>query len=106
MQALIAETLNREEAMDLFRHSMQLRYHPEGAIGYANWVCKTLLKNPPNKIIYAIHNMHAVPVAHDAMTWYTGKFIYLTFYFHKLRINTDTVGINIYIFCTLQRAIK
>jgi superkiller protein 3 len=72
-QALLAETLTHEDAMDLFRHSTQLRIHKQGALGYAHWVCKTLKESPVDAIIYSIHNMHAIPVACDAMTWYTGK---------------------------------
>lgn len=68
--------MGHEDAMDLFRHSTQLAVHPESAIGYGHWVCKTLVTNPSNKIIYAIHNMHAVTVAHDALSWYTGKLIF------------------------------
>ncbi|KAJ3638165.1 hypothetical protein MTP99_001570 [Tenebrio molitor] len=70
-QALLAETLTHEDAMDLFRHSTQLRIHKQGALGYAHWVCKTLKESPVDAIIYSIHNMHAIPVACDAMTWYT-----------------------------------
>lgn len=71
---MIAETLGHaSEAMDLFRHSTQLGVRPEGALGYAHWVCRTLRDMPPHARVYAIHNMHAVPVASDALTWYTGE---------------------------------
>lgn len=70
---MIAEIMGLEEAMDLLRHSTQLAQHQQGGIGYGYWVCKTLLENPPNTNIYCIHNMHAIPVACDALTWYTGK---------------------------------
>lgn len=73
-QALIAENIGHEDAMDLLRHSTQLCFTMEGALGYGHWVCKTLLENPPDKLIYSIHDMHAVPVACEALTWYTGKF--------------------------------
>lgn len=79
-QALIAEFMGYEEAMDLFRHSTQLSIHPESALGYGHWVCQTLIRNPSHKIIYSIHNMHAVSVAHDALTWYTGKQNQFVFY--------------------------
>lgn len=58
--------------MDLFRHSTQLTVHSQSAIGYGYWVCKTILEAAPHSVIYSIHNMHAVPVACDALTWYTG----------------------------------
>ncbi|XP_008195456.1 superkiller complex protein 3 [Tribolium castaneum] len=70
-QALLAETLAHEDAMDLFRHSTQLRVHKQGALGYAHWVCKTLKESPVDTVVYSIHNMHAVPVACDVITWYT-----------------------------------
>ncbi|KAF5308184.1 hypothetical protein FQR65_LT06364 [Abscondita terminalis] len=72
-QALIAESLGIEDAMDLFRHSTLLGVHPQGAIGYGNWVCRTLLEMPRHTTVYSIHNMYAIPVACDAMTWYTEK---------------------------------
>lgn len=65
--------MEHEDAMDLFRHSTQLGFHQESALGYGHWVCQTLLQAPPHAVIYAIHNMHAVPVALDALTCYTGK---------------------------------
>uniref|UniRef100_A0A6P7G2Q1 Tetratricopeptide repeat protein 37 n=1 Tax=Diabrotica virgifera virgifera TaxID=50390 RepID=A0A6P7G2Q1_DIAVI len=70
-QALIAESMGVEEAMDLFRHSVQLSHHQQGAIGYAHWVCRTLLEAPQKTLSYSIEEMHAIPVACDAMTWYT-----------------------------------
>ncbi|XP_056637029.1 tetratricopeptide repeat protein 37 [Diorhabda sublineata] len=72
-QALIAETMGVDEAMDLFRHSVQLGHHQEGAIGYGHWVCQTLLEAPQKTISYSIEDMHAIPVACDAITWYTEK---------------------------------
>lgn len=59
--------------MDLFRHTTQLGQHQQSAIGYAHWVCKTLLQSQSNALTYSIHNMYAVSVACDALTWYTGK---------------------------------
>ncbi|CAH0550739.1 unnamed protein product [Brassicogethes aeneus] len=72
-QALIAERLGRQEAMDLFRHSTQLDTQQQGGLGYGHWVCQTLIESKPNEKIYSIHNMHAIPVACDALTWYTEK---------------------------------
>lgn len=66
--------MGHEDAMDLFRHSTQLNHHPQSAIGYANWVCRTILNSEPHVKLYSIHNMHAVPVAVDALSWYTGIF--------------------------------
>ncbi|XP_069681678.1 tetratricopeptide repeat protein 37 [Periplaneta americana] len=74
-QALIAESMNHEDAMDLFRHTTQLGIHPESCIGYSHWVCSTL-KNTSDRTdpyyVYSIEKMHAIPVAGDSMTWYTG----------------------------------
>ncbi|KAG8336235.1 Tetratricopeptide repeat protein 37 [Homalodisca vitripennis] len=71
-QALIAERVQNEETMDLFRHTTQLGYHPESSLGYGQWVCQTLRQatNDPH-YIYSIERMHAVPVAIDALTWST-----------------------------------
>ncbi|XP_017884078.1 tetratricopeptide repeat protein 37 [Ceratina calcarata] len=72
-QAFIAEMISRKEAMDLFRHAMQLGYHDQAAIGYAHWVLNTILHvrgNMEALDVYIIENMHAVMVAADAMTWY------------------------------------
>ncbi|XP_072746078.1 superkiller complex protein 3 isoform X2 [Anoplolepis gracilipes] len=75
-QGIIAENLLRKEAMDLFRHSTQLGYHNEAALGYAHWVLTTLL-NPAMKqdplFVYVIENMHAIPAAADVLTWYTER---------------------------------
>ncbi|KYM94057.1 PREDICTED: tetratricopeptide repeat protein 37 isoform X2 [Cyphomyrmex costatus] len=75
-QGLIAEKTLRKEAMDLFRHSTQLGYHNEAALGYAHWVLITLL-NPTMKedslLVYVIENMHAIPAAADNLTWYTER---------------------------------
>lgn len=72
-QAIIAESIQRLEAMDLFRHAVELGYHPQAAIGYAHWVLKTLLNSDAKKnplFSYAIDKMYAIPVAADAMTWF------------------------------------
>ncbi|CAH1156223.1 unnamed protein product [Phaedon cochleariae] len=72
-QAMIAESMDRDEAMDLFRHSVQLGQNQQGSIGYAHWVCRTILSVSPNTHLYSIDDMHAVPVACDALTWYTRR---------------------------------
>ncbi|KZC12335.1 PREDICTED: tetratricopeptide repeat protein 37 [Dufourea novaeangliae] len=72
-QALIAEMMSRKEAIDLFRHSTQLGYHDEAALGYAHWVLTVLLDTNTEKdslYTYIIENMHAVFVASDVMHWY------------------------------------
>ncbi|XP_076648879.1 superkiller complex protein 3 [Halictus rubicundus] len=72
-QAIIAETMARKEAIDLFRHSIQLGYHNEAALGYAHWVLTVLLTTDIEKdsvYTYIIENMHALFVASDVMTWY------------------------------------
>ncbi|KAI5637937.1 tetratricopeptide repeat domain-containing protein [Phthorimaea operculella] len=71
-QALIAEQIREEEAMDLFRHACRLGYHPESALGYADWVCRTLKnqnypEDPESK--YVIEGLHAIPYAMDLMEW-------------------------------------
>ncbi|CAG5092823.1 Similar to TTC37: Tetratricopeptide repeat protein 37 (Homo sapiens) [Cotesia congregata] len=75
-QGIIAESVDNKEAMDLFRHAIQLGYHPQAAVGYSHWVLMTIL-NPDAKkdalYHYMIVNMHAIPVAIDAMTWYTER---------------------------------
>ncbi|XP_046597387.1 tetratricopeptide repeat protein 37 isoform X2 [Neodiprion lecontei] len=72
-QALIAEKMTRKEAMDLFRHTTQLGYHNQAALGYTHWVLTTLLNSEAKKdplYIYTIENMHAVSVAMDGINWY------------------------------------
>ncbi|XP_071441528.1 superkiller complex protein 3 [Hetaerina americana] len=78
-QALIAESISPEKAMDLFRHTTQLGVHPESCIGYAHWVCSVLDEVEKDKearkkhnYIYSIVKMHAIPVATDCLMWYTG----------------------------------
>jgi superkiller protein 3 len=64
--------------MDLFRHTTQLGIHTESCIGYSHCVCSTLKtsrnQNDPH-YVYSIEKMYAIPVAGNAMIWYTGKFI-------------------------------
>ncbi|XP_033634939.1 tetratricopeptide repeat protein 37-like [Asterias rubens] len=66
-QALVAETIVREEAMDLFRHTTELATHSEGAVGYAHWVCETLLDSSLDMTSqlyrYNIVQMNAVSLA-------------------------------------------
>ncbi|XP_076666464.1 superkiller complex protein 3 isoform X3 [Andrena cerasifolii] len=72
-QALIAEMMNRKDAMDLFRHSTQLGYHDQAAVGYTHWVLTVLLNSNTKKdslYTYMIENMHAIYVAADVMNWY------------------------------------
>ncbi|CAH3018534.1 unnamed protein product [Porites evermanni] len=44
-QATIAEIIGNEEAMDLYRHTTELGSHVEGSIGFAHWVCSSLLSH-------------------------------------------------------------
>ncbi|XP_076761595.1 superkiller complex protein 3 isoform X2 [Xylocopa sonorina] len=72
-QAIIAETMNRREAMDLFRHALQLGYHGQAAVGYTNWVLNVILNchlKMDALYTYIMENMHAILVATDAMTRY------------------------------------
>ncbi|XP_068693840.1 tetratricopeptide repeat protein 37-like isoform X1 [Montipora foliosa] len=48
-QATIAEIIGSDEAMDLFRHTTELGSHSEGNIGYAHWVCSSLLPDKPSE---------------------------------------------------------
>ncbi|XP_060062752.1 tetratricopeptide repeat protein 37-like [Ylistrum balloti] len=72
-QALIAETVGHEDAMDLFRHTNELANHVEGATGYASWVC-TMLKDKSKHntelFRYSIKQMAAIPAASDALAKY------------------------------------
>lgn len=72
-QALIAEEIREEETMDLFRHASRLGYHPESALGYADWVCRSLrnhnYKEDPD-FKYVIEGLYAIPYAMDLMEWY------------------------------------
>ena len=75
-RAMIAEKMNHEDTMDLFRHTTQLVFHPESCMGYAQWVCSTLQRyNAKNDqhYIYSVKKMHAVPVATDCLVWTMGK---------------------------------
>lgn len=67
--------MGHSDAMDLFRHSTQLGQHQQGSLGYGHWVCHMLLNSAANdkSVQYNIYHMHAIPVAHDNVKWYTGK---------------------------------
>lgn len=72
-QGLIAETIREEEAMDLLRHASRLGYHPESALGYADWVCRTLknykyLNNRDFR--YIIDGLYAITFSIDLMEWF------------------------------------
>ncbi|XP_056022044.1 SKI3 subunit of superkiller complex protein-like [Ostrea edulis] len=72
-QAMIAETVGDDDAMDLFRHTTELSPHVEGSLGYAHWVCTLLqdkTKHGTEMYSYAIHQMSAVPAASDALVRY------------------------------------
>lgn len=72
-QGLIAEAIREEEAMDLFRHASRLGYHPESALGYADWVCRTLKNNKYKENTeskYEIEGLYAIPYAVDLVEWY------------------------------------
>lgn len=73
-QAIIAEVIREAEAMDLFRHASRLGYHPESALGYADWVCRTLNKYSHTNDLdskYAIEGLYAIPYAKDLMEWFS-----------------------------------
>ncbi|XP_068629458.1 superkiller complex protein 3 [Battus philenor] len=74
-QGLIAEVIREEEAMDLFRHASRLGYHPESALGYADWVCRTLKNNECSsfntEVKYVIEGLHAVTYAADLVDWFS-----------------------------------
>nr|CAD7400214.1 unnamed protein product [Timema poppensis] len=75
-QALLAERVKNEDSMDLFRHTTQLGIHPESCIGYSQFVCSTLLNTSNTtdpRFVYSIEKMYAIPVAVDAMTYYTAE---------------------------------
>ena len=96
-QALLAELTGfDEEAMDLFRHTTILGNEPESEIGYAQWICNTLItmfeeskschvdtssSDSENKLTlkkfnhgqYCIENMFGVTVATDCLSQYVDK---------------------------------
>lgn len=73
-QALIAESVNHEDTVDLFYHSLQLAYHSETAKGFAEWILK-LLKNWPqnksNELYYCIiEKLFGPRIAALYLNWY------------------------------------
>ncbi|KAJ8029553.1 Tetratricopeptide repeat protein 37 [Holothuria leucospilota] len=76
-QAMIAERIGSEEAMDLFRHTLELTTHVEGSIGYAHWVCQTILDPQLDQksqlYLYNILQMDAVSQAAVAMARYNDR---------------------------------
>lgn len=70
-QALIADRLAAEDdAMGLFRHCLELDYHPLAAMGYAKWVTYRLDEVHVKKYQFAIEKMYAVPMCLYAIGWY------------------------------------
>lgn len=70
-QALIAEHLSADdEAMDLFRHCLDLGYHKLAMGGYSKWVIHRMNFMHIKKYKYAIEDMFAVPMCLDAISWY------------------------------------
>ncbi|TRY85691.1 hypothetical protein DNTS_013421 [Danionella cerebrum] len=75
-QALIAETVGSYDTMDLFRHTTELSTHTEGVMGYAYWVCSTLLdrSNRDSELyLYNIIQMNAISAAQVALSKYTER---------------------------------
>ncbi|KAL3865870.1 hypothetical protein ACJMK2_043219 [Sinanodonta woodiana] len=75
-QAIIAEIVGHDDAMDLFRHTTELGHHTEGAIGYAHWVCSLLQEKTKHNTAmfrYAIEQMSAIPAASDALSRYLAR---------------------------------
>ncbi|KAK3098545.1 hypothetical protein FSP39_020503 [Pinctada imbricata] len=75
-QAIIAETVGDQDAMDLFRHTTELGNHIESAIGYGHWVCAMLQdtsKHNTELYQYAVHHMKAIPAATDALSHYLDR---------------------------------
>eukprot|EP00118_Oscarella_pearsei_P013030 m.100186 g.100186 ORF g.100186 m.100186 type:complete len:1137 (+) comp37085_c0_seq8:16-3426(+) len=74
-QALIAEGIGNEDAMDLFRHTTELGVHTESQIGYAYWVCSTLAAEAwleePGQAKGISANEKAIIRASDCLARYT-----------------------------------
>ncbi|ELT99404.1 hypothetical protein CAPTEDRAFT_188519 [Capitella teleta] len=84
-QALVAEAVGHADAMDLFRHTTDLSFHRESALGYAHWVCHTLMHPVTSDLYdYAIIQMRAVLTASDSMAKFTDC------------VTTDAVSFNFY----------
>ncbi|XP_064609375.1 tetratricopeptide repeat protein 37-like [Liolophura sinensis] len=75
-QAMIAETVGHEDAMDLFRHTTELGHHLESALGYGHWVCtvmRDLEKRDSEMYKYCVEQMAAIPMASDALSRYLDR---------------------------------
>ncbi|XP_065837280.1 tetratricopeptide repeat protein 37-like [Oscarella lobularis] len=76
-QALIAEGIGDQDAMDLFRHTTELGVHTESQIGYAHWVCSTLAAkswvNDPGESEASDADDKAVLRASDCLARYTAS---------------------------------
>lgn len=73
---MLAEATGHDEAMDLYRHSTQLGFHAEGALGYSSLVLSKLFTTADKHdkdFVFSIKNMNAEVVACDALTWFTGQ---------------------------------
>lgn len=70
-QALIADRMmDKDEAMDLYRHCLELDYHKMATEGYTKWVVHRMDEMTVRKYKYAIEEMHAIPLCLDACAWY------------------------------------
>jgi superkiller protein 3 len=75
-QAFIAETVDMEQCVDLYRHAVELMLHTEALYGYARIVCKiTTDPEQRNKNIYKdyIQFLNAIPLASDCLVKYTDR---------------------------------
>lgn len=75
-QAIIADSVEHIETMDLFRHATTLGSHPEALLGYGRMVCRTLMESTnknAEQYKYNIVQMDAVVVAADCMIKYTAN---------------------------------
>ncbi|XP_067947219.1 tetratricopeptide repeat protein 37-like [Watersipora subatra] len=73
-QALVAEKVAPEEAMDLFRHTTELGNNIESALGYTHWVLKTLIEGKDKDsehYRYSIEKLDAVTVSCNALAGLT-----------------------------------
>lgn len=70
-QALVAEIMDPNEALDLLCHSITLGYHDESAIQYAYFVCSLLSDAiDPKRIQYYTEHLNVISSALDSITWY------------------------------------
>ncbi|XP_065220863.1 tetratricopeptide repeat protein 37 [Planococcus citri] len=74
-QALIAESVDHLETIDLFYHTTQLGYHDESAKGFAEWICKVLKEwdtyRNNHHCYYIVERMAGLQVAATVLHWYT-----------------------------------